>query len=518
MNNLDGDSNSSSSGSSTTSENNLLSGKKRRLDLKLEVKKPVRRNNEDQSWQESKPQVKDRLSYLVNSERLSDVTFLVGPTETPVHGHKTILSAGSPYFENLFHGPMASTERKIKIPDLEPEVFLEFLKYLYTDEFDVGMDDVDALLMLKPAKVFIVPHLACKCTDLLITKLSPENVFLIYNRAIVFDEPQLAQVCLRFIDRQIDKVILAEEFLDIDLETLCNLLARDNLRINECTLFKAVLSWSEAECKRQEKELTPSSQREVLGRALHLIRFPSMTQEEFSIEVVPKEILSNEEIISVFMNLCISNEQKQFKPETPFSIVKRVFKPKLHYLNRFSDVLSKVMQFGHIFSTGDSVYSSSVKFKCDQRIFIHGVGVYAVTSSVSGLKFGVTVQLFKGQFPIGTKTSEGTARNYDFRMPFQILFDKALEVRPGEDHSLAASLKIVREGVFTGGNAIFGSGAPGAFGGYGSHQIDAYYGTKCIPQGAVDCGEGIGVNFTFSIPFSSEYFACGQIPQIIFSI
>ena len=69
-------------------------------------------------------------------------------------------------------------------------------------------------------------------------------------------------------------------------------------------------SWSEAECKRLGKETTSENQRGVLGRALHLIRFPSMTQEEFSIEVVPKDVLTKDEIISVFMNLCISSDQK----------------------------------------------------------------------------------------------------------------------------------------------------------------------------------------------------------------
>lgn len=41
--------------------------------------------------------------------------------------------------------------------------------------------------------------------------------------------------------RQIDKVLTTEEFLDIDRDTLCTLLQRENLRINECVLFKGVL-------------------------------------------------------------------------------------------------------------------------------------------------------------------------------------------------------------------------------------------------------------------------------------
>ena len=89
-------------------------------------------------------------------------------------------------------------------------MFNLFIQYIYTDEFNEGMDDVDALLMLKPAKIYIVPHLASKCTELLITKLNPENVFLIYNRAIVFDEPRLAEICLRYVDRYIMLNIIKE--------------------------------------------------------------------------------------------------------------------------------------------------------------------------------------------------------------------------------------------------------------------------------------------------------------------
>jgi len=63
---------------------------------------------------------------------LSDITFLVGPTETPMYAHRTILSFGTPYFEKLFYGPMASKENVHKIPDIEPEVFLKFLKVMIT--------------------------------------------------------------------------------------------------------------------------------------------------------------------------------------------------------------------------------------------------------------------------------------------------------------------------------------------------------------------------------------------------
>lgn len=59
-------------------------------------------------------------------------------------------------------------------------------------------------------------------------------------------------------------------------------LERDTLGIREVRLFTAVVRWSEAECQRQQLQVTPENKRKVLGKALALIRFPLMTIEEFA--------------------------------------------------------------------------------------------------------------------------------------------------------------------------------------------------------------------------------------------
>jgi len=506
--------------SNQTDSSSAGSAKRIRLEIKTEPTTPHQLPTDMQSWQETKTTIKERTSCLVNSERLSDVTFLVGANETPIYGHKTILSAGSPYFEKLFYGPMAAVpDMQIKIPDIDAEVFLTFLKYLYTDEFDTTMDDVDTMLLLKPAKVYIVPHLAVKCTELLLERMSPENILLIYNRALIFDESKLAEFCLRFLDRQIDKVIATENFLDIDQPTLCTLLERENLRVEECTLFKGVFKWTETECMRKGIEVTTSNRREVLGRALYLIRFPTMTKEEFSIEVVPTNILGKDEVIGIFMNLCITSDLEQYRPETPFRTEKRVFRPKLHYLNRFSDVLSKVLTvstntFG---SSSDVLYSSKIKVRVDQRIFIHGLGVYGISSPIPLIRFNATASLCKGPTLYNCKTLDGSGRSYDFRMPFQVMFDKPVEILPDEEYMLTAVLKIVRDTAPNNGPSIFPFGSH-----YGPNvNIDSYYGTKGHSQIKMTCLDGVVVNFTFMVPavfHVGESFNVGQIPQIIFSV
>lgn len=59
-------------------------------------------------------------------------------------------------------------------------------------------------------------------------------------------------------------------------------LERDTLGIREVRLFNAVVRWADAECQRQQLQVTPEHKRKVLGKALALIRFPLMTIEEFA--------------------------------------------------------------------------------------------------------------------------------------------------------------------------------------------------------------------------------------------
>ena len=66
-------------------------------------------------------------------------------------------------------------------------------------------------------------------------------IFLILFQARLFDEPQLAALCLETIDKNTAESLEAEGFCDIDKNTLCLVLERDTLRIREAKLFQAVV-------------------------------------------------------------------------------------------------------------------------------------------------------------------------------------------------------------------------------------------------------------------------------------
>ena len=60
-------------------------------------------------------------------------------------------------------------------------------------------------------------------------------------QARLFDEPQLAALCLESIDKNTPEALNADGFTDIDIDTLAAVLDRDSLRVKESKLFSAVL-------------------------------------------------------------------------------------------------------------------------------------------------------------------------------------------------------------------------------------------------------------------------------------
>lgn len=195
------------------------------------------------NWQASRLTVKDRLAFIFNKEILSDVHFIVGKgaQQQRIPAHKFILSVGSAVFDAMFNGAMATTSDEIELPDVEPAAFLALLRFLYSDEVQIGPETV--MMTLYTAKKYAVPALEKACVDFLKSNLSSDNAFMLLTQARLFDEPQLATLCLETIDKYTSEALAAEGFTDIDHDTLCAVLERDTLRIREAKLFSAVVRY-----------------------------------------------------------------------------------------------------------------------------------------------------------------------------------------------------------------------------------------------------------------------------------
>src|SRR6218665_3626307 len=88
-------------------------------------------------WQSEKTLV-ECMRYMLDNEIATDVCFEVGPEDGPtveIRAHKFMLISRCPVFEAMMSTEMAETkdekEAKIRIVDIDEEVFKQLLRFLF---------------------------------------------------------------------------------------------------------------------------------------------------------------------------------------------------------------------------------------------------------------------------------------------------------------------------------------------------------------------------------------------------
>ncbi|XP_032368910.1 BTB/POZ domain-containing protein 1 isoform X2 [Etheostoma spectabile] len=407
------------------------------------------------NWQATKSSLKERFAFLFNNELLSDVRFIVGKGRQAqrIPAHKFVLAAGSAVFDAMFNGGMATTSAEIELPDVEPAAFLALLRFLYSDEVHIGPETV--MTTLYTAKKYAVPALESHCVEFLTKHLRADNAFMLLTQARLFDEPQLASLCLDTIDKSTADAINAEGFTDIDLETLCAVLQRDTLSIRENRLFGAVVRWAEAECYRQQLPQTSENKQKVLGKALPLIRFPLMTVEEFA-AVNPKPRVDY-----------IDRPRCSLRGEECS-------------INRFQQVESR---------WGYSGTSDRIRFNVNRRICIVGFGLYGSIHGPNDYQVNIQILESDKRITLGQNDTgfncDGTANT------FRVMFKEPVEILPSVSYTACATLK----------------------------GPDSHYGTKGLKKVTQESATGTKTTFFFfSSPGNNNGTSVedGQIPEIIY--
>ena len=323
------------------------------------------------NWQSSKLSLNDRISALCLNEYMADVHFELNDSDELIPAHKFVLSVGSCVFEAMFQRNSDSLSSLIHIPDMETYAFRILLRFLYGDSnYPLATINHDTVMsILYGAKKYCVIGLERLCVDFLKKNISIENALILLSQARLFDEAQLAAQCLEVIDKNAMYALQTPELLDIDLETLMAILKRDTLGVREIKLWQTSLIWARNKC---QKTLTNSNQtitaemiRQTLGGALKLIRFPLMSQEEFAQGPAQSGILTDKEVISIFLyfNLPAKSYKLCEFDDEPRSTFKE------YTINRF-----RQGEVEHRWSYSDAF--DRIRFKCDRRLFIAGFGLY----------------------------------------------------------------------------------------------------------------------------------------------
>jgi speckle-type POZ protein len=115
-----------------------------------------------------------QLEELFEKMPLSDVTFYVRGRHFAAH--KTILAMRSPVFAAMFQHPTKEElASKVEVEDIDPDVFQEVLRYLYTGLTRSTTMDVMAPELLAAADKYLLDQLKTRCETHLIRQMSAKN-------------------------------------------------------------------------------------------------------------------------------------------------------------------------------------------------------------------------------------------------------------------------------------------------------------------------------------------------------
>lgn len=285
-----------------------------------------------------------------------DITFLIGiePFTEIIPTKATPLAERSPVFRAMLEGPMAEDRgRLINIRDVDPRAFEILISFMTGDA--VRFQSVPtALAVIYAAKKYMVKKIDDLALKFIYKNINTHNVLLVLQHLLLLqeepqeslepsapaldllehmeqeenlcssqeeheaglpcqvDEAQLSRApcdkvikhCFNIVDMNAKQVLESDEFEDISLELMKSIIRRDTLLLpTELTVWHAVGRWSHRQCRRRHLVPSPEHKRTVLQGAQYLVRFLTMTAEEFRLGQTATKLLTEEEEINLLFSL-----------------------------------------------------------------------------------------------------------------------------------------------------------------------------------------------------------------------
>lgn len=193
-----------------------------------------------------------QLAAYVGNKLHSDMVFFIEKDKMEIPAHKFIVGIRSKVLHNMIYGTgNIQPSNKITIPNITVKQFQEVLNYIYSDI--AYLTETSALPVMHVAHYLGLRHLENLCDELLLKKLSEENVCAYYVKVRLYQN-RFAKECERVI------AIMAKKKI----------------------LFKALLQMAAKMCEENQWPPTIEIKRDILKDLTKLVRFDDMSVEEFS--------------------------------------------------------------------------------------------------------------------------------------------------------------------------------------------------------------------------------------------
>ncbi|XP_052812453.1 BTB/POZ domain-containing protein 6-like [Mya arenaria] len=422
-----------------------------------------------EDWQGERNLV-DCNRFMFQNQINCDVTFLLGLKREAISAHKYMLVCRSSVFQSIFCGTIAGDKNTIPVSDVEPDTFRGLLLYIYTDE--VKVDDSNVKDLLYAAKKYAVKGLVEQCLNFLHSSITVDNVCTILEMVHMYNGKNIEGKCISFVHEHAKEVLKSRTFTKLCQTCVQQIIQSDEMILDEKTVLEAVLKWAELECRRRNLSVTDENQRTVLGPILYHIRFPLLDSVYFTNSVSSRDLLSEQEIISMYQFYNGRAQQSSWK----FSARKRRGF-SLHSVLRYSFIS---MEGFHKSSTEEK---DVIRFSCSEPILLHGVIVYG--SIDDNAEYDARIELSADEDKGLLDSCFNRLSTTRMEHTYEIMFSKPVSLQTGKQYMVSLQM----------------TGPP----------------TKLGSGGKVDCvSEGVTFHF-LSKTGSRTTVEKGQIPGLLFT-
>jgi len=164
------------------------------------------------------------LVLAFNNPEFSDFTFIVDGKEIAVNS--SIISIRSEYLHAMLKGPWKGIkEKRVELTEYGYEVYLTYLKYLYTDKLE-GVDPGLAVQILDLATGYRETRLVCLCEHIIKSSINIYNAADLLALALRYNAIILKDYCMEFIMENLTGFISSPNFSKIPDSFLKEVLAR----------------------------------------------------------------------------------------------------------------------------------------------------------------------------------------------------------------------------------------------------------------------------------------------------
>uniref|UniRef100_A0A8D8K3D7 Protein roadkill n=1 Tax=Culex pipiens TaxID=7175 RepID=A0A8D8K3D7_CULPI len=159
---------------------------------------------------------------LLSSNQSSDITIKVG--QRTFHAHKVVFIARSKVFAAMFQHDMLEAQRnEIVIPNMDPQVFEEVLRFIYTDKVE-GLPQM-AYELLEVAEKYDLARLKVICENELLTGITVNAATKTLEFADMYRAEKLKAKTLHFLNRNLRQIPNWEEFCSARPDLVAEILA-----------------------------------------------------------------------------------------------------------------------------------------------------------------------------------------------------------------------------------------------------------------------------------------------------